>query len=292
MGGGSWDPGSFRTHSTKSGFDTKSDKELFASRLDERFDPRKVKFRESCDSTKGDSQALIVAGDVTGSMGHLAGKLVREGMNKLITEIHERKLFQDPHVLCAAVGDSDVDRVPLQVTQFEADLRIVEQLTQLYLEGGGGGNDHEGYSLPWYFAARHTKIDCFEKRRKKGYLFSYGDECPDSGLTQDNVEKVFGYRVERDLPLQEIAKAVSEKWNVFHLLIGQGDYMSRHRTLVQTEWQRVMGSRAIVLDDYTKLSEVILSLIEVCEGRAHPDVARQFLEHKGQVTQAARLLTA
>ncbi|HAO33838.1 MAG TPA: hypothetical protein DCQ84_12920, partial [Candidatus Competibacteraceae bacterium] len=57
-------------------------------------------------------------------------------------------------------------------------IRIARQLRRLWLEKGGGGNACESYTLPWYFAATHTAIDCFEKRGKKGYLFTVGDEEP------------------------------------------------------------------------------------------------------------------
>ena len=73
----------------------------------------------------------------------------------------------DPQFLCAAIGDSKSDKTPLQVTQFESDIRIIRQLTDLYLEGGGGGNYGESYHLLWYFAAYRTAADCFEKRGKK-----------------------------------------------------------------------------------------------------------------------------
>ena len=34
----------------------------------------------------------------------------------------------------------------------------------------------ESYELAMYFMARHTALDCHEKRGKRGYLFIIGDE--------------------------------------------------------------------------------------------------------------------
>ena len=80
----------------------------------------------------------------------------------MVEEILARKPVSDPHILCMGIGDVLCDQAPLQVTQFEADIRIAEQLEKLWLEKGGGGNSCESYNLPWYFAAMHTAIDCFE----------------------------------------------------------------------------------------------------------------------------------
>ena len=75
-----------------------------------------------------------------------------------------------------AVLDATCDRVPLQVGQFESDNRMDEHLGNMVLEGGGGGQMTESYELAMYFMARHTAIDCHEKRRRRGYLFIIGDE--------------------------------------------------------------------------------------------------------------------
>ena len=82
----------------------------------------------------------------------------------------------DPQILFGAVGDATCDRVPLQVGQFESDNRMDEHLGKILLEGGGGGQKTESYELAMYFMARHTAIDCFEKRGRRGYLFIIGDE--------------------------------------------------------------------------------------------------------------------
>src|SRR5690606_25429877 len=114
----------------------------------------------------------------TGSMGEIAGILAREGLGTLVESILDRKPVSDPHIMVMGVGDSSCDHAPLQASQFEPDIRVAEQLKNIYLEGGGGGNRHESYTLPWYFAAEKTDIDCV-KHGKKGIIFTFGDEeCP------------------------------------------------------------------------------------------------------------------
>lgn len=81
----------------------------------------------------------------------------------------------------AAIGDVYTDEAPLQVTQFESDIRIAEQLRQLFFEGGGG-NDFKRY-LTFELAKEKIKTDAVEKHGKKVYLH-YGDDGVDPKLNQ------------------------------------------------------------------------------------------------------------
>src|SRR5262249_27189007 len=151
----------------------RSREEVFgARRLDPNFDPARIRTRESRDSADNpQSTPIILASDVTGSMGFIAHELMQNGLNTLATEIYERRPVTDPHVMVMAVGDARVDAAPLQVTQFEADIRIADQVRRLWLEGGGGGNGGESYSAAHAFAGLRTDVDCMRQRGKKGYLF-------------------------------------------------------------------------------------------------------------------------
>ena len=119
----------------------KSIDEIFSQRLDPDLDPSKISYRESRDSEENPlSTPIIVAVDQTGSMGFLAESLIREGLGTLVESIYARVPVTDPHVMCMAFGDAWTDTAPLQVTQFEADIRIAEQLSKFYIEANGGGN--------------------------------------------------------------------------------------------------------------------------------------------------------
>lgn len=276
MGSGRMSDDDWKQYATTNNYQTKSTTQIFtSSSLHKDLDPKGV-IRESCDSVDNpNSTAVIINFDETGSMGQIPGYFAKEGLPKLLKEIYDRKPITDPHVLCAGIGDDKFDRAPLQVTQFEADIRIAEQLEKIYLEGNGGGNGREGYSLAWYFAAFKTKIDCFKKRGKKGYLFTIGDEQPTQYLRKSDIQRIFGDNIESDkLTDLELLTAVSREWEVFHLIVDQGDHIRYgHGDDTHKEWRELLGERAIHLTDYTKLSEVVVSIIQVMEGEDHNKVA-------------------
>lgn len=226
-------------------------------------DPRGVKIRESRDSKDNpQSNAVIVALDVTGSMGFIAEDIAKNQLGVLFNDIFDLKPITDPHLMFMAVGDVHYDNAPLQVSQFEADNRIVEQLTGIYLEGGGGGNKSESYQLPWLFAGLHTSIDCFEKRGRKGYLFTVGDEEAPDDLSPEDVHKVFGSTPQRSYTAQELYALASKMYHVYHIIIEQGNYAKHELPAVRQSWQALMGQNALSLSDYTKLAQAIVAVID------------------------------
>ena len=266
MGGGTFDSNAYRTFaSTTAG---KSTHDIYSSRkMHDSLNPFGIKLRESRDSADNpNSTPLIVGIDVTGSMGIIADVLARKALGTLFTGVLERKPITDPHVMFMAIGDAYCDSAPLQVSQFEADNRIVEQLTQIYLEGGGGGNNFESYNLPWYFAAFHTIHDSMEKRGKRGYLFTVGDEEAPCPLTKGQIKRFIGDSIEAELSTEDLLELTQRTYDVYHIVIEEGSYARRSLNTVRETWKDLLGQHVIFLSDYTKLSETIVSAIEVAEG--------------------------
>jgi hypothetical protein len=273
MGGGSWtthDWDDFKTSATvdKKTGKTKSKEEIFDRHsINPAFDPAKITVRESVDSPDNpESTPVIVALDVTGSMGVIPDALVKDGLGTMATEIITRKPVSDPHIMFMAVGDAAYDEAPLQATQFEADIRIAEQLKELYLEGGGGGNQQESYHLPWYLAARKTQIDSFDKRGQKGYLFTMGDEGVPPTLTRAHVKEVFGDDIQEDIKTEDLLRMVEERYEVFHLIIQEGSNYRYNPDYVKGCWKDLLGERAIPVADYRKVPEIIVSTLQVMAG--------------------------
>lgn len=240
-------------------------------RIDPYLDPRDITLRESCDSDANPTSTPIILGlDVTGSMGSIALQFARESIGKLMNKIYEQRPVSDPHLMFMGIGDAWCDSAPLQVSQFEADIRIAEQLVKLYVEGGGGGNNSESYTLPWFFASRYCKIDSFAKRGKKGYIFTIGDECAPEPLTKRQITAIMGNRAEfseiTELSGETLFNEASKEWEIFHVLVEQGDYCRHSKTRAVKSWYNLVGNRLLRLDNKNNLEEVILAAIRVAEG--------------------------
>jgi hypothetical protein len=267
MGNARWDSNDWTSYS-KTTSSKKIDDIFTKSSIVDELNPYGVAMRESRDSALNPASTAIIVGlDVTGSMGKIADVMAKEGLGVMVEEILARKPVTDPHIMLAGVGDAYSDRSPLQITQFEADLTIAKQLEQIWLEKGGGGNHFESYNLPWYFAAKHTSIDCFEKRGKKGYLFTVGDEEAPKELLKSHISKIFGDSVERDYSTEELLNMVSKMYHVFHIIVEEGSHASMYMGDVLSSWTELLGQRVLRLADHTKLAEVVVSAIEVNEGR-------------------------
>lgn len=277
MGGGTYDHNAYRAFSQSTV--GKSTQQIYTARsIKKELDPNGVKVRESRDSDEHPaSRPIIVALDVTGSMGILADRMAREGLGVLFQAILDRKPVTDPQIMFAAIGDMNCDRAPLQVSQFESDNRVVEQLTQIYLEQGGGGNGSESYHGIWYFAANHTVHDAYEKRSQRGYLFTIGDEPPPRTMHKEHVKDFIGDSLEVDLDTKELLEQAQRFYDVYHIIVEEGSHVQHHGLeAVRAPWRELLGEKAIVLSDYTKMSELIVSIIEMAEGVALEESAKRW----------------
>src|SRR3954454_732112 len=149
-----------------------------AAQVHPKKDPLGVKVRESRDSdAHPTSHAVGVLMDVTGSMRQVP-VILQANLPRLMGLLIRKGYLEHPQILIGGIGDSTCDKAPLQVGQFESGIEIEDDLGKLFLEGGGGGHITESYELAMYFMARHTSMDCLDKRNKRGYLFIIGDEMP------------------------------------------------------------------------------------------------------------------
>lgn len=184
-----------------------------ANRLDEALNPYKV-LRECRDSEEHpNTLPVILALDVTGSMGKTAEEVAKQ-LNVIISELYEQ--LSDVEFLVMGIGDLAYDAAPIQAGQFESDIRIAEQLGKIYFEFGGGSNPYESYTAAWYFGLHHTSLDCW-KRGKKGIIITMGDEKLNPYLPCDSLTQAVGYQGTTDIDTKKLYVQAKEKYDIYHI---------------------------------------------------------------------------
>jgi hypothetical protein len=281
MGHGGYDSGSRATRSKAAGWDTASAAEIFKQRkIHTQMDPEGVKERESRDSTEHpNSIPVVVALDVTGSMGSIPHNLVKEGLPHMVEQIIDAGV-PDPQVLFLGIGDHECDRAPLQVGQFESSDELMDKwLTDLYIESGGGGNDGESYLLAWMFAGRFTVSDHNEKRGKKGLLFTIGDEPCLKNLPAAAQRAIMGKGQYSDATAAELLDKAREKYECYHLHISQGYNGSSKR--VKDGWKQLMGDHVVYVQNHNQVAGTIAQIVsEVVSNQG--DQVIQALQEAGE----------
>ncbi|MGQ0709988.1 MAG: VWA domain-containing protein [Rhodoferax sp.] len=224
-------------------------------------DPKGLKARESRDSADHpNALAVAFALDVTGSMGDIPDLLARQELPtfmKLLNACH----IPDPQLLFMAVGDATSDKAPLQIGQFESTAELMDQwLTWTYLEGGGGGSGSESYELAFYLLAEHTDLDCWIKRRKKGYLFMTGDELPYPAVSRHQIEALVGTQLDEDVPIEDVIAAASETYHLFFLIPDL-----RRRKNCEKRWRQLLGDHVICMESAQDTCTVAAAIVGLTE---------------------------
>jgi len=263
MGGGGYSTSNRAMRSTAKGYDTKSRHEIFTRRqINNAMNPYGIKIREARDSKEHPNSLAIVLGlDVTGSMGSIPHYLVKEGLPNIMGSIIQKGI-KDPQLLFLGIGDHECDNSPLQVGQFESNDELLDKwLTDVYLEGGGGGNYGESYLLAWYFAGFHTAIDCFEKRNKKGFLFTIGDEPVLKSIPSMTLRKIMGSNEQyyTDYTTDDLLNKAREIYTVKHLHLKQGS--NGNRPEVMDGWKQLIQDDLIIVENKMDIANIITDIV-------------------------------
>ncbi|MFA5767281.1 MAG: hypothetical protein WC919_05135 [Candidatus Paceibacterota bacterium] len=245
-----------------------------ARKVNDLLNPFGVKFRESRDSeAHPTSLAIGVFFDETGSMARVPVQF-QTALCQLMGLLMRKGVVEHPQIMIGAIGDASggTEVAPLQVGQFESGIEIEDCLTNIYLEALGGGQNTESYELAMYFMARHTALDCFEKRNKKGYLFLTGDELYYPQVKADEVKRLIGDTLQENIPVETIMEELQMMYDVY-FLIPRGTSHYDAPWLLEG-WQKLLGQQVLRLDDPDAISEVIASTISLAEGYDLDSVGR------------------
>lgn len=276
MGGGSWTASSFSTYSKSVGRKVSADgyldssytaQDLFKSnRIQEELNPYNV-MRECCDSDEHPfTIPVILALDVTGSMGSAAAEVAKK-LNKVMTDLYGT--VKDVEFLVMGIGDLAYDSAPIQASQFESDIRIAEQLDKIYFEGGGGGNSYESYTAAWYFGARHTKLDCWN-RGKKGIIITMGDEPLNPYLPKLPLERATGDKLQANVETSSLYREATERFDIYHLAVDDRDTSYRyHRSDASRSWSMYLDDEHFKVVSLDNISSTIVDIVKSASGNEY-----------------------
>lgn len=245
--------------------------------------------RESRDSANHpESLSIAVIFDVTGSMKDVP-RILQKGLPKLMGLMLQKGWVEHPQILFGAVGDATCDRTPLQIGQFESDIAMENDLGHFLLEGGGGGQTTESYELAIYMASRHFSIDCFEKRKKKGYLFLIGDEMPYPHVKTDEVQSIIGDNMAESITIERIIQEIKEKYHIFMIRPTNTQWGQNEK--VQQGWVSLLGQAYVVRLEYPDaISETIALITGITEGKITLDEGIKEIRNLGEATLSADII--
>lgn len=229
MGGGSWTADSFVSYSTSKGRTTSksattgtvvldslyTNQDIFKQKqVHKTLSPKGNIMRECRDTEEHPNTVpVILALDVTGSMGSAATEVARQ-LSTIMEQLY--KEVPDVEFLVMGIGDLYCDRGPIQISQFESDIRIAEHLDNIWFEFGGGGNFWESYTAAWYMASRHCDLDCWN-RGKKGIIITMGDERLNPVLQKEPLNFLTDDSNQADIKTEDLYEEVTSKYDVFHI---------------------------------------------------------------------------
>lgn len=247
MGCGSFTSSSFATYSTSRGkaYDVSTGRvtgQVYEARhIDEQMKPYNV-MRECCNTDEHPNTIpVILALDVTGSMGN-ACKETAEALGTIMSDLYAK--FKDVQIMVMGIGDMAYDYAPIQISQFESDVRIAEWLDKIWLEFGGGGNSYESYSAAWYMGLYHTKLDAFDKQGRKGIIITMGDEPLNPYLSQRAVARFIGDSLQGDVNTKELYDEACKKFDIYHIAVdNQSSSYSRYKTKIKETFGALLGHR-------------------------------------------------
>jgi hypothetical protein len=270
MGSGTWTTSSYTTYATSCGYTvdaltgTRGVKgvmgdpgasQMYKSRsLPAILNPKNV-LRECLDSEEHPvTIPVILALDVTGSMGDTAVQ-VAKNINTVMTEMYSR--LKDVEFMIMGIGDLAYDDSPIQISQFESDVRIVEQMDQVYFEFGGGGNSYESYTAAWYMGARHCSLDAW-KRGRKGIIITLGDEELNPHLPARGLSRVTGDDLQADVETKDLWEEASEKFDIYHINVEHRSYMSPS---LERTWKEYLDDNHFYTVGTNQVVDTIIDII-------------------------------
>lgn len=201
--------------------------------------------------------------DGTGSMGgnvELAFNAIPE-VDTMLVSLRSRYNTQIASGVVQDVGD---EHPVFQMSQFESDNRIAEQI-RLLVPDHSGGDATEDYDLGLAFMMLATGADIAAFYGLKGYAMIVGDQIGRGNVTLESVEHHLGHKLQgKLLTTKAICQALLPNWHMFYVHVGSGG--GGHHDFATEWWQDKLGAgRVVVVPNPNLLAEVQAGLIYATE---------------------------
>lgn len=247
MGGGSFTSDDYKsyTHSRGRSYDDNtgrtSGQSFTQTEFDKSLNPKYFQLRECCNSDEHPNTIPVILGlDVTGSMG-AACKECADALGVIMTSLYKK--YKDVEFCIMGIGDLAYDRGPIQMSQYESDIRIAESLDKIWREGGGGGNGYESYTAAWYMGLKRTKLDCL-KQGRKGIIITMGDEPMNPYLPYRKLNDFVNANESHDINTKNLYNEAKEKFDIFHIAIDDRESCySMYETDIANTFGQLLGNR-------------------------------------------------
>ena len=200
-------------------------------------DPHGIRLRESRDAAAHPrSLAIAFALDVTGSMGAIPEQLAKRELPTFMKTL--------PTAGSPTPRSCSWPSATPPATRPRCRWASSSPPPRRWTSGSPGATSKEeaaegeprATSSALYFAARHTALDCWEKRQQRGYLFLTGDENPYPAVSRLQVDHLLGDSLVGDLPLAATVQEVSRTFEPFFLIPDL-----KRRTRCERTWRAVLG---------------------------------------------------
>lgn len=227
----------------------------------------KGKLRLSHNSFKKDGdKAILVNGialpvwsgfDGTGSMGEMAG-IAHAAMGEIMAMLNGVRHRYNPQLSTSVVQDVCDPHPVFQMSQFETDERVAEQI-RLLIPDGGGGDSTEDYQLALAYLMLAVDADINNFYGLKGYGFIVGDEIGRERVEAELVLERLGHKLQKSMTTKAVAKEVLKKWHLFYIVVGND-----HGT---SDWwlDKLGAGRVVMCPEPHLLAEVQAALVYATE---------------------------
>ncbi len=154
------------------------------------------------------------------------GRLILDGLTK------------NPGISCAAIGDANWDRAPLQVCEFVSGDDLLDWFRRIWLEAGGGPYGMESYELMFWYYMYHVT---FSGNTIKPIIIAVLDESFYPTIKKSLVWKFIGHdQMPEEVDTMEFFQEVRKKFDV-HIIIRKESTTAKTIAL----WKKAFGAQSV-----------------------------------------------